>query len=46
MTSINTPVIRSAGAPVAADDIDQRVAEWCQVLGIPFADLSAEEDPE
>jgi hypothetical protein len=26
--------------------VDQLVVEWCQVLGIPFADLNAEENPE
>jgi hypothetical protein len=46
MTAVSAPVIRSTGGPVAADDTDQRVREWCRLLGIPFADLSAKEDPE
>lgn len=34
--------------PVAADDIDRRVREWCALLGIPFADISTktEETPK
>lgn len=42
-----TALIESTDGPAAAAvDVDQLVAEWCQVLGIPFADLSAKENPE
>lgn len=43
---MTAPAIRSTSAPDAVDDIDQRVREWCEALGIPFADLSTEEAPE
>ena len=33
-------------ATVVADDIDQRLAEWCALLNIPFTDLSTKGNPE
>jgi hypothetical protein len=46
MTGSSASVIRSTSGPVAADDIDQRVREWCEALGIPFGDIRTEENPE
>lgn len=46
MTADSAPVIRSTGGPVAADDIDQRVREWCQALGLTLSGDDTEETPE
>jgi hypothetical protein len=48
MTGIGALVIRSTGGPVAAGDIDQRVREWCEALGLTPGgdDNNTEENPE
>jgi hypothetical protein len=47
VTVDSAPLIRSTGGPITAEDeLSERVREWCEALGIPYADISAKENPE